>query len=91
MTKDQLLKIPVNSIYKDCKSRNCPFSEQCANHESAGEIRLDDGFTPEIFYDDETNEFFCKTAKVQSDKYQLCPWPVEYAGHGFVPIEAPKH
>lgn len=63
MNREELLKIPVREKHGDCLSECCPFKKECASHYSVGEFRLESGFTPEIFWDDETDEFFCLTAK----------------------------
>lgn len=35
-----------------CKSDDCPYRQECAQHDSAGDFRDEDGFTPELFMTD---------------------------------------
>lgn len=34
--------------YNGCTSSECPFRKTCAQHETAGDFRSEDGFTPQI-------------------------------------------
>ncbi len=89
-------EIKVNDVYKDCEA-SCLFEKACACHTSAGYFRSSDGFTPEIFYDDETGKFYCKTASEEPTTFSCYEYPGEKhpisiwsLGYGFVKIEAPK-
>ena len=44
-----------------CTSKNCFFRSQCAQHHSAGDFRIEDGFRPEIEAGAGTSELFCVT------------------------------
>ncbi len=45
----------------DCQDKNCLFKRECSLHETAGQFRSEDGFTPEIImWDDGTNECMTK-------------------------------
>ena len=44
-----------------CTSKNCMFRSQCAQHHSAGDFRIEDGFRPEIEPGAGTSELFCVT------------------------------
>jgi hypothetical protein len=48
-----------------CKEEHCPFRKECANHHSAGDYRMDDGFSPTLDYVE--GEFFCYTAEEKID------------------------
>lgn len=56
------MKIPVK-VYAaggiDCLEDSCPFKGECANHETAGDFRSEDGFTPELSVVD--GQWSCKT------------------------------
>lgn len=41
-----------------CREAECPLSRECANHESAGDYRCEDGMTPDIVFID--NHFLCR-------------------------------
>jgi len=43
-----------------CKSRTCRYTRECANHDSAGDFRTEDGFTPRICQD-QHGEWQCIT------------------------------
>lgn len=36
----------------DCLEKNCMLSRECANHNTAGDFRMEDGGTPRIFIRD---------------------------------------
>lgn len=59
--RKSMKQIEVNE-YGCCKADYCAFDRECACYYRAGEYRLEDGFTPEIFIDTETRKVFCKTA-----------------------------
>jgi hypothetical protein len=59
-----MLKIESNS-FGCCTSNHCMFKFTCSVHHTAGTVRETEGFTPEVFQDDETEELFCKTAHEQ--------------------------
>jgi hypothetical protein len=48
------MKIPFDSEFIKphnviiCKSYNCPYQRECANHFSAGDFRSEGGFSPEL-------------------------------------------
>lgn len=42
-----------------CLSDDCPFQKACANHESAGDYRSEDDFTPKLILNH--GEYFCNT------------------------------
>lgn len=74
--------------YGCCTANDCIFRDECANHNSAGRFREQDGFRPEIFYDDETKEFFCKTSyENQHHSLEGYPENVNSLERGFVPIK----
>jgi hypothetical protein len=45
---------------------NCIFLRECANHETANEDRIESGFTPELF--EENNTVYCRTIEKQKDE-----------------------
>lgn len=45
----------------DCLEKDCPLKHECANHETAGDFRNEDGLTPDLYIVD--GHFFCKTKK----------------------------
>jgi hypothetical protein len=81
-------KIQVNFVHGECMERGCPFRFACACHHTAGDFRLESGFTPQIFVDTETKELFCKT--MDSPPYHFCysilPADVDDLGNGYVNI-----
>lgn len=42
------LKLYVTTGGIDCLSATCQFRKTCANHESAGDFRVEDGFKPNL-------------------------------------------
>jgi hypothetical protein len=56
--KVELKLYPMGGI--DCLSKTCSFRKECANHESAGDYRSEDGFRPDLF--EKNGEYFCNTA-----------------------------
>lgn len=42
------LKLYVTTGGIDCLSASCQFRKTCANHESAGDFRVEDGFKPKL-------------------------------------------
>lgn len=42
-----------------CHEKECKFRRECANHETAGDFRTDDGFSPELTLCN--GEFYCDT------------------------------
>jgi|694.fasta_scaffold04876_22 hypothetical protein len=68
----------------DCLEGSCPFKKECANHETAGDFRSEDGFTPELYKEGEV--FFCKTKnKPANAKYPELPF--ETKGNGSLIIK----
>lgn len=59
-----MLKIESDQV-GCCTSKYCTFKYTCAIHSSASTVREIEGFTPEVFQDDETGQLFCKTAYEQ--------------------------
>ena len=61
-----------------CKETACPFVQECANHETAGEFREEDGMTPKLHYVD--GAIFCEKIqgkefgiiKLVNGEFQLC-------------------
>lgn len=43
--------------FPECASKNCPRRKECANHETDGDFRIEDGETPNLFLIEE--EIFC--------------------------------
>jgi hypothetical protein len=43
----------------DCLSKDCAFRKECANHETAGDYRSEDGFTPDLY--EKNGGYFCNT------------------------------
>jgi hypothetical protein len=74
-----------------CKDKDCPYRKECAQHETAGEFRSEDGFRPEIFK--KSNDFTVYVCKTASESHSLIPsygadFPnnVNELGNGFIPI-----
>lgn len=59
-----MLKIQSSEV-GCCTSKHCLFKFSCAVHMTASTVREMEGFTPEIFQDDENGQLFCKTAHEQ--------------------------
>lgn len=62
----------INKVI-NCKEKNCKFFQSCANHETAGDFRMEDGFSPELFlYQD---GIYCSTKAMQAmdNKYETLP------------------
>ena len=70
-----IVKIPVE-IYKEgailCKSTDCKFRKECANHETAGDFRFEDGFTPALF--EEGGKVFCQTYSLPIGEFNEPIW-----------------
>jgi hypothetical protein len=45
----------------ECVAKDCIFQKECAQHETAGDFRCEDGFSPELVFDIHTNTVICKT------------------------------
>ena len=54
----------------DCQEKLCPFRRECAIHETAGDFRSEDGFTPELTVEvvKGKNQFSCATILRASDE-----------------------
>lgn len=86
-----MLKIEIDE-YASCKTKQCSYWRDCACHSSAGDYRMEDGFTPEVFFETDTNEFFCKTASEPNiRKDTLLPSNYNELGYGYQPIVNPKN
>jgi hypothetical protein len=44
----------------ECKSEICQYIKDCAHHETAGDFRFEDGFTPQIAFNERNQHYFCK-------------------------------
>lgn len=70
----------------DCLDEKCPFRKECANHRTAGDFRSEDGFTPDIF--EENNVFFCRTKTLKPDEtYEGFPSNHKTCGMGMLVFE----
>ncbi len=49
-----------------CVSKECRNKKECAQHESAGDFRTEDGFTPEWYRDTATGRLFCTRLETES-------------------------
>jgi hypothetical protein len=69
MTRVTIMK----SGYIDCHEKSCFYRQSCANHETAGDFRYEDGISPEfVVFDDGTLE--CQTTfKNPNHKYDNIP------------------
>lgn len=80
-------KIPIDA-YQGCTAR-CPFEKECAQHASAGDFRVEGGFTPELERED--GDIFCLTHDrkvIESEEhYGVFPEGVEALGQGMVTLE----
>jgi hypothetical protein len=54
----------------DCLEKDCPFKQDCANHETAGDFRNEDGFTPDLYVVD--GNFFCRSKKAGKSSETNC-------------------
>jgi hypothetical protein len=43
----------------ECKSLTCKYKKECAQHESAGDFRFEDGLAPKIRHD-EAKGYYCE-------------------------------
>ena len=60
-----------------CLSKTCVFNRECANHETAGDYRSEDGFKPEIV--EINGEYYCNTAdQLPKDDDRLYRIPNNY-------------
>lgn len=50
-----------------CKSRDCRYKRECANHTTAGDFRTEDGFTPRMCQDENDN-WLCTTIDAPAEK-----------------------
>lgn len=65
-----------DSGYVECLEETCPFLRECANHTTAGDFRSEDGFSPELF--EENNIFFCRTKTAKKHKDLPASYPKNY-------------
>lgn len=81
-------RIEVSPSCGDCLSSDCPFWTKCACNFSAGDFRMESGFTPEIFVDTDDGTIWCKTATRPplSIKYSELPHNYDELDAGFVNI-----
>lgn len=69
-----------------CLSKTCPFRSECANHATAGDFRVEDGFTPELF--EENGQFYCRTKKeTLNHNFPDFPANVEHLNKGALSFE----
>lgn len=75
----------VNGL--NCAEENCPFNRECANHESAGDFRSEDGFTPQLRLEGE--DVFCETVhqKIDDCDYQTLPQNYDNLGRGYLFVQ----
>jgi hypothetical protein len=67
----------------DCLSQSCPFRSECSCHTTAGEFRMEGGFTPEISTVD--GFFFCKTQTEEIDRsIEYADLPKKQLGQGYL-------
>lgn len=91
-------KIEVCPEFGECLDLNCPYKSECACHYSAGDFRMEDGFTPQIFFDDEQETFHCATfsdlpyAPMDDNGFDYSLYPASYDSldRGFVRIQKPE-
>jgi len=50
-----------------CKSRDCRYKRECANHTTAGDFRSEDGFTPRMCQG-ENDKWLCTTIDAPAEK-----------------------
>jgi hypothetical protein len=50
-----------------CKSRDCRYKRECANHTTAGDFRTEDGFTPRMC-EGENDKWLCTTIDAPAEK-----------------------
>lgn len=65
------------SDYGECQSATCPFVRECAQHESAGDYRTEDGFSPEISSVGDKHAS-CETSSQSVLDYEFATFPVNY-------------
>lgn len=68
-----------------CKSEDCKYRNDCANHVTAGDYRYEDGIKPELV--EVGGEFFCATHDREwgdEDRAEYGRfWPKDYDERGF--------
>jgi hypothetical protein len=42
-----------------CYSKDCPFKSECAQHDTAGDYRFEDGYTPKLVYFPSLDQVWC--------------------------------
>lgn len=55
------IKTDHKELYRivNCLEQNCPYRRSCANHDSAGDFRSEDGFSPELHL--RRGQIYCDT------------------------------
>lgn len=72
-----------------CLDADCIYRKECANHESAGDYRMEDGLRPKFNYNEKTDELFCVTAQTEPLPLEddlgrgADIWPKEHHLQGF--------
>lgn len=71
----EAVKIKVDRGYKMVIClENCKFDRKCANHDTAGDFRMEDGFTPKLSLRD--GEVYCGTKNADTNPdWEPCIYP----------------
>lgn len=65
-----------------CEEKNCPWDRVCANHETAGDFRSEDGTRPILHL--EQGDVFCETFYSKGDGVEYHECPTHNSGIGMV-------
>lgn len=80
-------KKKISSSIKEltCYEKNCSYDKSCANHVTAGDYRMEGGFSPDLVKENE--EIYCKTfyQPVDDDvEYETVPLGCHKLGYGYL-------
>jgi hypothetical protein len=78
------IKVEPKGRYKavQCLEENCPWNRECSNHETAGDFRSEDGFTPILAL--RNGEVHCQTIHSTGDGEEFREYPLDIAGLGLL-------
>lgn len=72
----------------ECHIDDCQYKKQCANHVTAGDHRIEGGFSPFLTFGQDENKIVCWSMFCESDEYGYRDEPVNSNDSGYVDYNA---